>query len=317
MSEGDNLPFSYMFPLCSNIAMADSHTRPRIVVHRCINGTYPTLQAPAGTPVCSAGSAMAEEAPDDGPAPAADAGADRPACGDGGPTGPSVPRALSLAQAAPGEGDDDDEYAEPRPAANMHDWLVHNWQAIRALEAACKLPDLDPTLRQVEEAGEDAEAAADPAPAQQPEPLERPFVAPGDRWTKPKMADFLRHLAATHSVTAAARGVGMSRKSAYKLRARLKGEPFDIAWEAAFRHGYDNLAHAALDRAINGVEVPHYRNGERVGTSRRFDERLTVALLTMRNRAGAPMLGRFGAAAEYCSERWDTLLERVETGAVD
>ncbi len=74
------------------------------------------------------------------------------------------------------------------------------------------------------------------------------------------MADFLRMLAATHSVSRAAQSVGMSRQSAYKLRSRLKGEPFDIAWETAFRHGYDNLAHAALERALNGVEVPHYRS---------------------------------------------------------
>jgi hypothetical protein len=131
------------------------------------------------------------------------------------------------------------------------------------------------------------------------------------------MVDFLRQLAATHSVSAAARSVGMSRNSAYRLRNRLKGQPFDIAWEAAFRHGYDNLAHAALDRALNGVEVPHYCNGELVGTSRKFDERLTVALLAMRNRFGAPMLGRFGAAAEYWGERWDQLLERIATGPVD
>ena len=51
------------------------------------------------------------------------------------------------------------------------------------------------------------------------------------------MAEFLRQLAATHSVTAAAGAVGMSRKSAYKLRTRLMGQPFDIAWEAAVRHG--------------------------------------------------------------------------------
>jgi hypothetical protein len=131
------------------------------------------------------------------------------------------------------------------------------------------------------------------------------------------MVDFLRQLAATHSISAAARSVGMSRNSAYRLRARLKGQPFDIAWEAAFRHGYDNLAHAALDRAINGVEVPHYRASELVGTSRKYDERLTVALLAMRNRAGVPMLGRYGAAAEYWGERWDAMLERVGTGPVD
>ena len=64
------------------------------------------------------------------------------------------------------------------------------------------------------------------------------------------MAEFLRQLAATHSVSAAARRVGMSRNSAFRLRNRLMGEPFDIAWEAAVRHGYDNLVHSALDREI-------------------------------------------------------------------
>lgn len=139
----------------------------------------------------------------------------------------------------------------------------------------------------------------------------------GPLWDRQKMVAFLRMLAATHSVSEAARSVGMSRQSAYKLRSRLKGEPFDIAWETAFRHGYDNLAHAALERALNGVEVPHYHNGELIGTSRRYDERLTVALLRMRNVYGAPTLGRYGAMADYMSERWDGLLERVETGALD
>ena len=29
------------------------------------------------------------------------------------------------------------------------------------------------------------------------------------------------------------------------------------------------------------------------------------------------MLGRYGAAAEWHGERWDALLERIETGSVD
>jgi len=148
-------------------------------------------------------------------------------------------------------------------------------------------------------------------------PANLPRQVSGPHWDRQKMADFLRMLAATHSVSQAAASVGMSRQSAYKLRARLKGEPFDIAWETAFRHGYDNLAHAALDRALNGVEVPHYHKGELVGTSRRYDERLTVALLMMRNRFGSPTAGRFGAAVEYMSEHWDELLERVECGDLD
>lgn len=42
---------------------------------------------------------------------------------------------------------------------------------------------------------------------------------PHDRWCQARMADFLSALAATHSVAEAARSVGMSRQSAYRLRA--------------------------------------------------------------------------------------------------
>ena len=131
------------------------------------------------------------------------------------------------------------------------------------------------------------------------------------------MAEFLRELAATHCVASAARSVGMSRQSAYKLRSRLKGQPFDIAWEAAFQHGYDELAQVALERALHGIEVPVFHKGEQVGTRRHYDERLTCFLLARRGRTGAQRLGRYTAASEFWSERWDSLLERVETGAVE
>lgn len=45
-----------------------------------------------------------------------------------------------------------------------------------------------------------------------------------------------------------------------------------------------------MDRALNGVEVPHYHKGELVGTHRRFDERLTLGLLAL--RAGAPRVAQ-------------------------
>jgi hypothetical protein len=135
-----------------------------------------------------------------------------------------------------------------------------------------------------------------------------------DRWNKPKMALFLRELAASHSVAAAARAVGMSRQSAYNLRSRLKGEPFDIAWEAAFQHAYDALHQAALERAMFGVEVPVFSGGEQIGTRRHFDERLTCFLLSARNHQGAQQLSRYRAAADFWSERWDEMLDRVENG---
>ena len=156
-----------------------------------------------------------------------------------------------------------------------------------------------------------------PEPPRAPSAPATPRATPEvDRshWTKPRMARFLRELAATHCVATAAKAVGMTRQSAYKLRARLKGEPFDIAWETAFQHCYDALAQAALERALHGVEVPHFRNGELVHVSRRYDERLTVFLLSARHAGGAQKLSRYAAASEYWSENWDKLLARVEEG---
>lgn len=151
-----------------------------------------------------------------------------------------------------------------------------------------------------------------PTPARPtPQP---PADTEANKWCPARMADFLRALAATQDVRAAARSVGMSRQSAYRLRARLKGQPFDIAWEAAFQHAYDALAEAALERALHGVEVPVFHKGEQVGSYRRYDERLTAFLLARRNANGAQRLGRYTAAAEFWSERWDAILAEVEHG---
>ena len=53
------------------------------------------------------------------------------------------------------------------------------------------------------------------------------------RWTPVRMAAFLRELRETQSVARAARSVGMGRQSAYKLRRRQAGQPFDYLWHAA------------------------------------------------------------------------------------
>ena len=130
------------------------------------------------------------------------------------------------------------ESGEAERTRLMLAWLNKHWDLVEAMARADETPLRPP-----------------PTPSAPPEPPPRVHVRRGDRWNKPKMAEFLRQLAATHSVSAAARAVGMHRRSAYKLRSRLKGQPFDIAWETAFRHGYDNLAHAALELAIEGEEV--------------------------------------------------------------
>lgn len=135
-----------------------------------------------------------------------------------------------------------------------------------------------------------------------------------DGWTPTRQAAFLRELSASHNVTTAARAVGMSRQSAYQLRARMQGKPFDKAWKAAFLTRFDVLAEAALDRALNGVEVQHYYNGELVGTSRKFDERLTLALLAMRGGFARPLPHDSEPASAFEAEELGALIERVVQG---
>lgn len=50
------------------------------------------------------------------------------------------------------------------------------------------------------------------------------------RWTRDKVIAFLKGLALTGSVAEAARRVGMSRQSAYRLRAR-RGAQFAAVWD--------------------------------------------------------------------------------------
>ena len=133
-----------------------------------------------------------------------------------------------------------------------------------------------------------------------------------NQWTRARMVAFLRELAATQSVAAAARAVGMSRTAAYNLRNRLAGQPFALGWEVALECGMHALAHAVMDRAVNGEEVPLYYHGELVGTTRRYDNRLAQWILENPWR-----VGRHQMAREYAAGGFDALLERIESASLD
>ena len=129
-------------------------------------------------------------------------------------------------------------------------------------------------------------------------------------WSRRKMVVFLRELAASQSVAQSARAVGMSRQSAYRLRNRLRGTPFDLGWETALELGFSQLAQAVMDRAVNGEEVPHYHGGELVGTHRKYDNRLAQWILK-----NPWELGRMQVAREFTSPGFEALLERIEAHA--
>lgn len=104
-----------------------------------------------------------------------------------------------------------------------------------------------------------------------------------DGWTPERQRAFIAALAETGSVKHAAQRIGMSTDGAYQLRRQKGADSFAAAWLAALDQGVQRLEDIALERAINGVEVPVYSYGKLVGTRRVFNDRLLMFLL--RNRA--------------------------------
>ncbi|MFA9201613.1 MAG: hypothetical protein ACEQR8_10620 [Cypionkella sp.] len=104
-----------------------------------------------------------------------------------------------------------------------------------------------------------------------------------DGWTPTRQRDFIEALADTGSVEAACRAVDMSQVGAYLLRRQPGAEGFRAAWEAALDLGVKRIEDVAMDRALNGVEMPVYSYGKLVGTRTSYNDRLLMFML--RNRA--------------------------------
>ena len=100
-----------------------------------------------------------------------------------------------------------------------------------------------------------------------------------DGWTPDRQRRFIEALADTGSVRHAAMAVNMAQEGAYALRRHPQAQSFREAWEAAHELGVQRLRDVALDRALNGVEVPVYSYGKLIGTRRKFNDRLLMHLL--------------------------------------
>jgi hypothetical protein len=106
-----------------------------------------------------------------------------------------------------------------------------------------------------------------------------------DGWTPERQQGFIAALIATGSVKAAAHAVNMTPEGAYALRRHPQATSFRKAWEQALAAGVQRLEDLAMDRALNGQDVPVYSYGKLVGTRRVYNDRLIMFLL--RNRAPA------------------------------
>ncbi|QPQ54477.1 hypothetical protein IC614_09025 [Allosphingosinicella flava] len=90
-----------------------------------------------------------------------------------------------------------------------------------------------------------------------------------DGWTPGRQADFLGALAETQSVAAAARHVGMTRESAYRLRDRQGAGSFAAAWDAVLGlrlRPRKVTPSPNFHRAFYGTLKPIMRGGKHVAT---------------------------------------------------
>lgn len=101
-----------------------------------------------------------------------------------------------------------------------------------------------------------------------------------DGWTEEKQRRFIEVLADTGLVGAAAKDVGMTRASAYRLRRAPHAGAFARAWDRARELAGALIEDIAFERAIEGVEVESYDgNGELAGTRTVYNDRLLTFLL--------------------------------------
>lgn len=127
-----------------------------------------------------------------------------------------------------------------------------------------------------------------------------------DGWTAERQRAFIAALAETGSVTAAARRINMSSEGAYYLRRQPQAEGFRQAWADALASGVQRLTDIAIDRAIEGVPVPVFHQGQQVGEKRWYNDRLLMFLLRHHLPGHyAPNIARAAADAPCpaCAER--------------
>ena len=107
-----------------------------------------------------------------------------------------------------------------------------------------------------------------------------------DGWTQDKQVTFIVALRRTHNVSRAAAAAGMSRESAYRLRARPSGAEFAAAWDHALLattgHNQGHEGHTTTPRPIGCRSREHHESHG----SRRTAPHRQLNQLSAQERAG-------------------------------
>ncbi|MGS1017090.1 hypothetical protein [Allosphingosinicella humi] len=136
-----------------------------------------------------------------------------------------------------------------------------------------------------------------------------------DGWTPARERQFCETLADCGVVADACRACGMSRDAAYAYRRRAAGRAFALAWDAALLLARSRVSDDVMSRAVHGVIDRVYRDGELVAERHRYDNRLTMAVLSRLDRQ-AEGFGENAPVVRAIAQEYDRFLDVAAEGAV-
>ena len=134
-----------------------------------------------------------------------------------------------------------------------------------------------------------------------------------DGWTPERERIFCERLSECGIVADAARAAGMSAQSAYAHRNRAAGRAFHLAWEAALILSRRRLSDELLSRAMNGCIEAIHRDGAIVAEKHRYDNRLSMAVLTRLDRQTEDSR-QDASAARVVADEFEQYLDLLATG---
>jgi hypothetical protein len=129
----------------------------------------------------------------------------------------------------------------------------------------------------------DFDPAPDPADGGAPDYLDAFVPAPTRArtagWTPERQRAFLLALRECGLISVAAKSVGKTHQSAYRLRNRPGAEGFAAAWDRALSDARCLAFEVAYKRSMDGYQTPRFYRGKFVRMEHRYDLKMMIAAI--------------------------------------
>ncbi len=140
-----------------------------------------------------------------------------------------------------------------------------------------------------------------------------------DGWTPERQANFLGALAVSGLVGEAARHVGMSRESAYRLRRRPGAESFAAAWDSALGAPWQRMRKVTSEElvqlATEGRLKPVLYRGRHIATVQKPDNSALLRLVARLNRTAPSEFWWRDSSASFAAPSASTRSADISCGA--